>query len=420
MQIKKNINQILFSLIIPSLITGPFVPNLLIVIISIICMIEIIVEKKFYYFYNRYFICFIVWCFYLIFTSLLSNTPINSLESSLFYFRFGIFGVISFYLLKKNKNLIYYFFYTSFIFLIFVFIDSFYQYFNTYNIFQIYNFYQTNEMRLSGLFRDELILGSYFTRLYPLLVFIIFFLYEKNKKILISLFTLLSLITLIISVISGERAALLYFILALMMIGIIYLKNNFLLILSSLLVIIILISTIILSNNNIKKRIIDKTFDDLNLGNLEKVNIFPKSHSDYYYTSLKMFSNNVMLGIGTKNYRNECKSKIYKKLNACSTHPHQTYFQLLAETGIIGTLPVISILMYFIYSYSLGIIRIYIYNNKENFTKLKNILSISFIITLLPLIPTGNFFSSWLSIIYYLPVGFYFFLTELSNINEKK
>ena len=34
-------------------------------------------------------------------------------------------------------------------------------------------------------------------------------------------------------------------------------------------------------------------------------------------------------------------------------------------------------------------------------------------ITLLPLIPSGNFFNNWLSVIYFLPVGFIFYFHSI-------
>ena len=70
--------------------------------------------------------------------------------------------------------------------------------------------------------------------------------------------------------------------------------------------------------------------------NLEKISIFPSSHSDYFNTSIKMFYDNILFGIGP-NYRIECKSEKYIDLMLVA-HTHQTYFQLLAETGLIGAI----------------------------------------------------------------------------------
>jgi len=57
---------------------------------------------------------------------------------------------------------------------------------------------------------------------------------------------------------------------------------------------------------------------------------------------------------------------------------------------------------------------------KENKNKNKNIknyntkcaLLVMGLITLFPLVPSGNFFNNWLSIAYYLPVGLYFVISK--------
>ena len=61
-----------------------------------------------------------------------------------------------------------------------------------------------------------------------------------------------------------------------------------------------------------------------------------------YITAYNIFLDNPIFGIGVKNYREECKNAKYSEISAtesfyrCSTHPHNTYLQILAETGIIG------------------------------------------------------------------------------------
>ena len=43
-------------------------------------------------------------------------------------------------------------------------------------------------------------------------------------------------------------------------------------------------------------------------------------------------------------------------------------------------------------------------------------LFIAVYLTLWPLIPSGNFFNNWLSMIYFFPIGYYFYF---KSINEK-
>ena len=55
-------------------------------------------------------------------------------------------------------------------------------------------------------------------------------------------------------------------------------------------------------------------------------------------------------GVGNKNYRIVTSKKEYKKDNYfLSTHPHQFYFELLSEHGIIGSLILLSLLFILVF-----------------------------------------------------------------------
>ena len=47
-----------------------------------------------------------------------------------------------------------------------------------------------------------------------------------------------------------------------------------------------------------------------------------------------MFLSDPFTGIGPKMFRFYCDNELFYVQNACSTHPHNTYIQLLGETGI--------------------------------------------------------------------------------------
>ena len=54
-------------------------------------------------------------------------------------------------------------------------------------------------------------------------------------------------------------------------------------------------------------------------------------------TSLNIFFDNKLIGSGPNTYRKLCNKDEYNVNEfSCSTHPHNTYLQLLSETGIIG------------------------------------------------------------------------------------
>ena len=56
----------------------------------------------------------------------------------------------------------------------------------------------------------------------------------------------------------------------------------------------------------------------------------------------------MVVGIGLRNFRNFFSNPKYKiDEKSCSTHPHNTYIQLLAETGLIGFM--FGIILFFIF-----------------------------------------------------------------------
>ena len=87
------------------------------------------------------------------------------------------------------------------------------------------------------------------------------------------------------------------------------------------------------------------------------------------------------------------------------------YIQLLSETGLIGV-------SFLILIYILIIKELYLFysqNNKAN-DDLKFCFLAFYFAALWPIIPSGNFFNNWLSIMNFLPFSFYLYL---SKNNEK-
>ena len=74
--------------------------------------------------------------------------------------------------------------------------------------------------------------------------------------------------------------------------------------------------------------------------------IFTNAHTQIYNSVISIFiDSNKIIGIGPNNFRNKCG--LYNK-TSCSTHPHNFFFQLLLETGVVGLLVYILIYSYFI------------------------------------------------------------------------
>ena len=152
------------------LISGPFFSDLLISLSSIIFLLIIISKKKYKYFNNLFTYIFLSLCAYYILRSILSENIYLSLESSLFYIRFGIFSILIFYLLDNEKSFKNLFLYSLLFAFFILVVDGFIQYLFGYNLIGLP--YESN--RISSFFGEEKILGSYLSRLFPILVALVF------------------------------------------------------------------------------------------------------------------------------------------------------------------------------------------------------------------------------------------------------
>lgn len=355
------------------------------------------------YYSDKFFIIFFLFCAYLILSSILSENVLNSLRNTAFYFRFGIIVMIFLYLLEYFKKFEYLFFLSISITL---FITIFYSYLQLIVLHNYLNIY-----RISGLFGEESIQGSFLLRITP--IFLIFYLYNSKDRNISHKFIPLTLLTLIFILIllSGERTSIF-----LMFIGIflafflfrINIKKTFLYIIYLIIVFSLTISVYPAA----KKRIIDMTYDQVffyidSVGakREKSFNIFSRGHQDHFESAYIMFKQNYLTGVGVRNFRIECKKEIYKKVGEyhCSTHPHNTYLQLLSETGIIG-LSFFLIFLGFIFSKLYFFLKNSYYKKQSN-NKCLVLCFIVIFVNFFPLIPTGSFFNNWLSTLYFMPIA---------------
>ena len=174
------------------------------------------------------------------------------------------------------------------------------------------------------------------------------------------------------------------------------------------------------AENNINEELDDCYRGVCNFDNRFK--FFSIQHHILYVSAFRMFKDNPIFGIGPKMYRQICKEPKYFIIpkedvssSSCRTSPHNTYVQLLAETGIIGAFPIIMLFFLITYIFFKQFIGNYI-NKKILFDDFSIFLFICLFLSLWPLIPTGNFFNNYLSAIYYLPIGF--ILYKRSNLNK--
>jgi hypothetical protein len=189
MNIKKlnNMWKFIISLIIPLSVWGPFFPDLILSTSSLVFLIFILRQKLFFYFTKKPLIIFFIFCIYCILVSIFfARDILLSFESSFFYFRIGVFSCLIWYLLEQEKKILNYFYYTLVISFSALIVDGYIQFFTGVNIVG----FTKAEGRISSFFGDELIMGSYLSRLFPLL-FALFILKEKKKLELYFMFLLL-------------------------------------------------------------------------------------------------------------------------------------------------------------------------------------------------------------------------------------
>ena len=143
--------------------------------------------------------------------------------------------------------------------------------------------------------------------------------------------------------------------------------------------------------------------------------IFSSIHDSLIRTAFNMFKDKQIFGHGPKMFRVVCKDDKYAVgSSSCSTHPHNFYVQLLAETGIIGFILLSSSFIYVLYI-AFKQLNSIIFKKKRPLSDYQVCLLSGILISVWPFSPNGNFFNNWLMIVYSLPVGFY-----LQSIYSKK
>jgi O-antigen ligase len=385
----------IISLIIPFLIWGPFFPDLIVSLSSLVFLVYVVRKKNFYYFNNKPLIIFFIFCIYCILVSVfVAKDRMLSFESSLFYFRVGVFACLIWYLIDKSKKILSYFYYIFVFCFLALILDSYIQFFTGINIIGL----PKTGSRLSSFFGDELILGSYLSRLFPIL-FALFLIKKKNQTELYFMSILFILLNGLIYI-SGERAAFFLHILSYIFIIISIEKFAKLRItLSFFSLILILVLTF--SFSEVKVRMISDPANTL------KKSIFTPEHDSLIRTAYNMFLDKPLVGHGPKMFRVVCKDEKYATgVTPCMTHPHNFYVQLLAETGIIGFSFLFSAFTYVLYC-AYRQFKSIVLRQKRYLTDYQVCLLSGILITVWPLTTNGNFFHNWLMIVYSLPVGFY-------------
>tara|TARA_A100001035_G_C27734660_1_gene478457 strand:- start:79 stop:1323 length:1245 start_codon:yes stop_codon:yes gene_type:complete len=399
----------LFILIPFALLTGPFLPDLFLSIVALYFLIVSLKYKLFSYYKNIFVYLFSAFYAYLLIRGIFSEYPYDSLlnyNGPIFYFRYLFFVLALKFLMDNAPVIIRKFTLSLLIVILFACIDGLYQWIFGANLFG----FVSPSIRVTGVFGDEEILGHFLSHVTPLLIFLLTFLYGfKNKKIFLLIFILM--ISEITIFISNDRAGFLkifQFTILLVM-----LSQNFKIYrLISFIVSLIIIATLIKFAPDSAERF-QHTVRDVSSTTVPYMPWAP-SHETHFAVALDMFLDNPIFGQGPQHFKILCQI-IPEYQSACTSHPHNYYFQTLGELGIIGTL---FLVISFLYTASILLkhfVALWITKNSKNLLEDHYLFLICFIFLILwPLIPNQSFYNNWLNVMIYIPVGFAIYLKSKS------
>lgn len=406
--------ETIYLLIPVALVLSRFVSELFVAIICIFFIFYSIKTRNFKYFKNKIFIIFLIFCIYLIILSFLKHQSVP--HAVLFFFRFGLFAIATCFMLENNDKLLLRILLSIFVACLVVSLDAFVQFFLKINLLGYE--YLGQGKRLSGLFKEELILGSYLSRFSPLFILQAFLLLNyKVKEIYKNFIFIFSFFLMFFCILySGERTSFLYLIITLFFfLIVINSKKEF-----SKIIIIFFITFVSLFyfNDNRLFETTAKQVDgvvEIYKKNqvLKEIENFPIGHLKHWKSSFLMIKENFFFGVGPRMFREECDKDQYFVFEGCSTHPHNLYFQIFAESGLFGFLFLVITFIFIIMKLVKNFCRekICLRNNKT-------IIFISLIPSFLhffPFLPNGDFFNNWLNILTFLNIGIFLYFDNKTN-----
>ena len=404
-----NFQNLLILILIPALVTGPLLPEMICIILSLIFLFNLYRNFNLEFINKKIFLAYILFTASLIFGSIFSKYTRLSIETSIFYFRFIIFALAFSLILGKTIKTLRLLFLISTITLVFLAVNIVIQY--CFNI-DLFGNIPLTPGRYSSLFGTELIAGGFLARfMFFGIIFILFISDIKKKYNAYLLFFYLILNTCAIFL-SGERTSFLILIVNILIFSF-YLKSFRKLIFILLICAPILGVIFVKINPDAKERMFEVTKSEIFENN--RINIFTKVYQAHYTVAVNMFKDSPLIGHGVKSFREACKETRYAKYNGCATHPHNFYMQFLAEIGLLG----FSFLILFYFYILLNFIKIFFKKNRNNIDLIKLILYQTVIVNLFPFMPSGNFFNNWMSIVLYIPVALIIFFENLNNKNRK-
>ncbi len=405
-----NLVSLMFIFLPLSLATGPFLPDFFLSMIAMYFLCLTFKNKLFNYYKNIFVYIFGIFVAYIIINGLFSSDPYNSLilyNGPLFYFRYLFFILGAWYLIDQNPNLIKYFTYILVFVILFVVVDGLFQWSTGVNFFG----FTPTPNRIPGVFNDEEILGHFLAHVVPLAFALLLYMINFGKKQIIMLMLFLVLSEVMIFITNDRAGFLRIFQFTLLLI---FLSNRFKLFrIISFLLSLIIIAIILNFSSYSQERYLKGTINEVTS---TKIPYMPWSpmHERHFGLSFNFFKESPVFGNGPQFFKYTCIKK--PEIYGCTSHPHNIYFQNLAELGITGIVFLFIGFLYLLFVLFKQFLNVWFLRKKELYLPdhLVALYSLAFIL-IWPLIPHGSFYNNWLNAMIYLPLPFIFYFQKKWN-----
>jgi len=402
---------LLFSFIPASIIVGPAVSLINILLIDL-SFIFLILYKKDYKFFSNKTVKFIIFLFlYLIFNSIISKDFSMSASRNFGFIRFGIlFLAFNYFFFNKefiNRVLIVWAITLSVLSL-----DAYWE-----SIFgqNILGYGKEYGQRIVSFFKDEPIVGGYINGFYLIIIGYLFYINKNISSKYRYIILIFSIFFIIVIILTGERSNTIK---AVSGFFLFYFFNDFFKFKEKIFTILLLILMFIFLLNT-------STFLKLRYGGqfFKPIISFFQTHNEFnkksifendnqyiriYQSGFEVFKKYPIFGVGNKNYRVEtCPSK--KNIRYfCSTHPHQIYFEFLAEHGLVGSVILLFILFNLIFS------KIKFILNSKNYLQLGCLIFLT--TSFIPFLPSGAFFADYNLTIFWVNLSIMYSIEKKTNV----
>jgi len=403
----------LFSFIPASIIIGPAISLVNILLIDISFIFLILFKKDFKFPFNKTIKLIILLCLYLIFNSIIAKDFSMSVYRNFGFIRFGIL-FLAFNYFFYNKDFVNRVLVVWAITLSLLSLDTYLESISGKNILGYGEAYGS---RIVSFFKDEPIVGGYINSFYLIIIGYLFYLsndISNRYKYIILIFSIFFITAIVLT---GERSntikAVLGFFLFYFFNNLFKFKEKIILIL----LLVTLLGTIISKSDYLNLRYQGQFLDKIKNTVMVKKEIKKSNNTlentDYYHlykSGFLVFKNNQFFGVGNKNYRIEtCLASVKKKtFYVCNTHPHQIYLEFLAEHGLVGSFILFFILLNLIFSKIKTIL------SSKNYIQYGCIIFLT--ISFTPFLPSGAFFSDYNQTIFWINLSIMYSVNKKTNI----